>query len=41
MPLFAHWETLTPTTSGRLFRDVLQGVPIEQAREEGTECPND
>lgn len=41
MPLFADWETLTPTTSGKLFRDVLQGVPIEQAGEDGTECPND
>jgi len=41
MPLFTDWESLTPTTSGRLFRDVLQGVPIEQAGETGTECPND
>lgn len=41
MPLFTDWESLTPTTSGKLFRDVLQNVPIEQAGESGTACPSD
>jgi hypothetical protein len=41
MPLFTDWESLTPTTSGKLFRDVLQGIPIDQAGEIGTECPDD
>jgi endoglucanase len=41
MPLFTDWESLTPTTSGKLFRDVLQGIAIDQAGESGTECPDD
>jgi endoglucanase len=36
MPLFADWETLTPTLSGQFFKDVLAGQPLETA---GTNAP--
>jgi hypothetical protein len=31
MPLFADWETLTPTLSGQFFKDVLAGRDLETA----------
>jgi endoglucanase len=40
MPLFADWQSYTPTTSGKLFRDVLLGTPIDEAGESSTGCPD-
>lgn len=40
MPLFSDWQGYTPTTSGKLFRDVLLGTPIDQAGESSTQCPS-
>jgi hypothetical protein len=31
MPLFSDWETLTPTYSGRFFKDALAGEDIDVA----------
>jgi hypothetical protein len=31
MPLFSDWDTLTPTTSGQFFKDVLAGIDIDAA----------